>query len=149
MLSTAEEMEAKQRTEEQIQARVKKLGLSAATLASPKGTDDGEAEADRGASGQENNTAEDGVEDSGSAKPVLRARKLKRKNQAESDEDSEGLLEVHTCLDPPSMLDYFEVDINMPAAPEVHAKRATGFHHIHIFQLAENALCLVCLRYAI
>lgn len=96
-------MEAKQRTEEQIKARVKKLGLSAATPASPKETDDEagdeEAEAGRPASGQEDNTAEDGVKDPGSAKPGLRVRKLKRKSQAESDEDSEGLFSsVEVCV---------------------------------------------------
>lgn len=103
VLSAADEMEAKERTEEQIKARVKKLGLSAATPASPSEPDEGpgdeEAEADREASGQEDNTAEDGVEDPGSAKPGLRVRKLKRKNQAESDDDSDGLFSsVEVCL---------------------------------------------------
>eukprot|EP00903_Cladosiphon_okamuranus_P017376 g16007.t1 len=98
VLSTAEEMEGKQRTEEQIKARVKKLGLSAPTPASPKETDNetgDEAEADRAASGQEDKTVKDGEEDPGSAKPTLRMRKLKRKSQAkveaESDNESEGL----------------------------------------------------------
>lgn len=100
VLSTAEEMEVKQRTEEQIQARVKKLGLSAAKPASPRESDEGsgdeEAEADRAASGQEDNTAEGGVEDPGSVKP---GRKLKRKNQEESDDDSEGLFSsVEVCF---------------------------------------------------
>ncbi len=83
-------MEAKQRTEEQIQARVKKLGLSAAPPASTDATDEpagAEAEPDQPASGEEDST-KDGQEDSGSAK---RVRKLKRKSQVESDEDSEGL----------------------------------------------------------
>lgn len=89
VLSAADEMEAKQRTEEQIKARVKKLGLSAATPASPGVTDEpagAEAEKDQPASGEEDN-AKEGA-DSESARPV---RKLKRKSQAESDEDSEGL----------------------------------------------------------
>lgn len=105
VLSTAEEMEAKQRTEEQIKARVKKLGLSAATQSSPREADDGpgdedeEAEADRAARGQEDSTVQDGVEGPDSAKPGLRVRKLKRKNQAESDDDSEGLFSsVEVCV---------------------------------------------------
>lgn len=102
VLSTSEEMEGKQRTEEQIKARVKKLGLSAVSPAPPKETDDGlgdeEAEADGAASGQEDNTMEDKVEDAGSAKPGLRVRKLKRKNQADSDGDSEGMFSsVEVC----------------------------------------------------
>eukprot|EP00752_Nemacystus_decipiens_P001460 g1436.t1 len=95
VLSAAEEMEAKQRTEEQIKARVKKLGLSAATPTSPKEKDDEsgdeEAGANGAASGHEESTTEDRVEDPGSAKLGLRVRKLKRKSQPESDEDSEGL----------------------------------------------------------
>lgn len=95
-------MEVKQRTEEQIKARVKKLGLSAASPARPvegggdsdddpdEGPGDGKAEGDLPASGDEDSAMEDRVEDSGSAKPV-HVRKLKRKNQAESDDDSEGL----------------------------------------------------------
>lgn len=104
-------MEAKQRTEEQIKARMKKLGLSAASPAAPKETDDEdgdeggdeEAEADGVAKGQEDNTEEDGVGNPGSAKPGL--RKLKRKNQAESDDDSEGIFSsVEVCaLDSPSL----------------------------------------------
>lgn len=102
MLSAADEMEVKQRTEEQIRARVKKLGLTAARPDRPmegggnsdddadKGSDDGNAEEGLPASGEENNAMEDRVDNPGSAKP-FNVRKLKRKNQAESDDDSEGL----------------------------------------------------------
>lgn len=103
-------MEAKQRTEEQIKSRVKKLALSAASPASPGETDEGpsdeEAEADRAAIGQQDSTAEDVVENTDSAKPESRVRKLERKNQAESDEDSEGLFSsMEVCLNLASLLD--------------------------------------------
>ena len=119
MLSTAEELEAKQRTEEQIKARVKKLGLSTATPASPKETDDEagdeKAEADRAASGQEGNMG-GGEEDPGSAIPALRVRKLKRKNQAEaeSDDESEGLFSsVEVCV------------FRAPSVPELFCRTST------------------------
>lgn len=110
VLSASDEMEVKQRTEEQIRARVKKLGLTAASPARPmeggddsdddadEGPDDGNVEAGLPASGEEDNAMEDRADNPGSVKP-FNVRKLKRKNQAESDDDSEGLFsstEVNT-----------------------------------------------------
>lgn len=102
VLTAADEMEVKQRTEEQIRSRVKKLGLTAASPARPmegggesdddadEGREDGKAEGDLPACGEEDNPTEDRAENSGSVKPIY-VRKLKRKNQADSDDDSEGL----------------------------------------------------------
>lgn len=102
VLNAANVMEAKERTEEQIRARVKKLGLTAASPARPMdgsgdsdddaddGPDDRKAEGNIPASGEEDNAVEATAEDPGSAK-LVNVRRLKRKNQAESDDDSEGL----------------------------------------------------------
>lgn len=96
-------MEVKNRTEEQIKARVAKLGLKAASGASPlpseggsegaggSGLDDGssddDAKADETASGRDDGTT---AEDTAPASPI-RARKIESKSQAQSDDDSEGL----------------------------------------------------------
>lgn len=108
MLSAADEMEAKQRTEEQIKARVKKLGFSAASAASP-GEGGGESADEplevpgtenRASSGEEDHAMGDAVDDVGADKP-MHVRRLERKNKTDSDDDSEGLFsstEVCTML---------------------------------------------------
>ncbi|CAM9634093.1 unnamed protein product [Ectocarpus sp. 13 AM-2016] len=98
VLSAADDMEVKQRTEEQIKARVKKLGLSAASAASP-GEGGGESADEplevpgtenRASSGEEDNARDDAVDDVGADEP-MHVRRLERKNKTESDDDSESL----------------------------------------------------------
>ena len=110
VLAAADEMEAKHRTHEQIKARVKKLGLTAASHAStgvdsesapdtdeePGGNhadmagNNGESEeaemADKTGGSDEEGTA--GV--TGPASPV-HVRKIESKNHGQSDDDDEGL----------------------------------------------------------
>lgn len=88
MLGAADELEAKQRTEEQIKARVKKLGLTAAQPEKVSGGENGDDPGDKASIGSASD--EDSANQARSAKPV-HVRKLQRKSQAESDEDSEGL----------------------------------------------------------
>lgn len=98
VLGAADEMEAKQRSEEQIKARVKKLGLTAAHR-EEIGNGSGDNPDDGVSLGAESDE-EDTASNTRSAKAV-HVRKLQRKSQAESEEDSEGLFsstEVRSCV---------------------------------------------------
>lgn len=101
VLSMADEMEAKDRTEAQIMKRVKKLGITAATLPA-SGNGESENEQEEG-SGDDDTLqvapTSDGEEDK-TPSPV-RVRKIKRKSQAQSDDDSDSMfssLEVRACV---------------------------------------------------
>lgn len=99
VLSTSDEMEVKHRTEEQIQARVKKLGLETTYDSSDGGVGMGESkrnmgpgdddtDADRSQNGEEGENPSK-TEGRAPASPV-HVRRIERK-QAQSDDDSEGL----------------------------------------------------------
>ncbi|CAB1099608.1 unnamed protein product [Ectocarpus sp. CCAP 1310/34] len=94
VLSAADDMEVKQRTEEQIKARVKKLGLSAASAASPGESGGENADEPLETPGTENRASsgeeENAMDDVGADKP-MHIRRLERKNKTESDDGSEGL----------------------------------------------------------
>lgn len=110
VLGAADEMEAKHRTHDQIKARVKKLGLTAASHAStrvdsesapdtdeePGGSDadvadnKGESEEAEMADKTGGSDEESAAGDTGPASPV-HVRKIESKNHGQSDDDDEGL----------------------------------------------------------
>lgn len=110
VLVAADEMEAKHRTHDQIKARVKKLGLTAASYASARvdsesalGTDEepGGSDADVADNKGESDEAkmsdktggsdeESPAGDTGPASPV-HVRKIESKNHGQSEDDDEGL----------------------------------------------------------
>ncbi|CAM9181854.1 unnamed protein product [Hapterophycus canaliculatus] len=90
VLVAADEMEAKQRTEEQIKARVKKLGLTAAYPAKVGGGENADNPGEGGSIVDISDEQETSNRSRSAAKPV-HTRKLQRKSQAVSDDDSDGL----------------------------------------------------------
>lgn len=110
VLGAADEMEAKRRTHDQIKARVKKLGLTAANYASagvdsesaldtdeePGGSDadvadnKGESEEAKMSDKTGGSDEESPAGDTGPASPV-HVRKIESKNHGQSDDDNEGL----------------------------------------------------------
>lgn len=113
VLGAADEMEAKHRTHEQIKARVKKLGLTAASLAStaaesesapdsdeePGGNDsDADIAETKGGTGEpevagetDGSGEESTAGDPGPASSPAHARKIESKNHGQIDGDDEGL----------------------------------------------------------
>lgn len=95
VLSTADEMEAKDRTEAQIMKRVKKLGITAATqTSSASDNDEGENELEEGSGDEDTlqaapHSSSDGEE--GKTPSPVRVRHIERKSQAQSDDDSDGM----------------------------------------------------------
>lgn len=97
VLSTMDEMEVKQRTEEQIKARVKKLRLTAVsrrqrteTSSTDEADEAGDSDTDTGKGGRRSSDEEDAAGDVAPASPV-HVRKIDPKSQPQSDDDSEGL----------------------------------------------------------
>lgn len=102
VLKTGDALEVHDRTEEQIKRRVKKLGLTSATeelVLSADGVSDAGEEhpltlsSDKEFDGRQRDYKDSGsgVEDDGAFNRSTLLHKIKSKNQAQSDDDSEGM----------------------------------------------------------